>query len=176
MKTITAVLLVAALGCKTNHKATQANAGTQASSPSSQEFTPQYIVGPHVVIYKTKADYNNLVPVELSDDKTAIVSYPDPQDVKTATGYAIPTSMNKGYLLDNRGIGKNAAFLKMTYEEYANLKTLPTITELYNMIVEKDPLTELCDCGNKIAFTDVKTQINQLIDGGKLRTTCKTIK
>jgi hypothetical protein len=169
MKTITAVLLVTLLGCQTNHKAAQDHA-------SMQEFTPQYIPGPHVVVYKTKANYNNLVPVELSDDKTKIVSYPDPKDVKTENGYTLPSSLSKGYLRDNRGIGKNAAFLKMTYEEYAKLQAAPALTELYNMIVEKDPLTELCDCGNSITFKDVKMQVNQLIDSNKLRTTCKTIK
>jgi hypothetical protein len=79
-------------------------------------------------------------------------------------------------LLDNRGIGKNVAFLKTTYEEYSKLQTLPTLSDLYNMIIEKDPLTELYDCGNKIAFKDVKLQINQWIDNNKLRTSCKVIK
>src|ERR1017187_6426884 len=110
MKIITAILLVAIFGCTTNHKATQADAVSKESAKSNQEFTPQYIPGPHVVVYKTKANYNNLVPVELTDDKTKIVSYPDPKDVKTENGYSLPSSLNNGYLLDNRGIGKNAAF------------------------------------------------------------------
>src|ERR1039458_8963912 len=122
MKSITTILLLAILSCKTNQKAVQTN------TDNKQDFTPQYIPGPHVVVYKTKANYNNLVPVELTDDKTKIVSYPDPKDVKTENGYSLPSSLNNGYLLDNRGIGKNAAFLKITYEEYAKLQTLPTLT------------------------------------------------
>ena len=170
MKSITTILLLAILSCKTNQKAVQTN------TDNKQDFTPQYTPGLHVVVYKTKANYNNLVPVELSDDKTKIVSYPSPSDVKTETGYQTPTLLNNGYLLDNRGIGKNVAFLKTTYEEYSKLQTLPTLSDLYNMIIEKDPLTELYDCGNKIAFKDVKLQINQWIDNNKLRTSCKVIK
>jgi len=79
-------------------------------------------------------------------------------------------------LLDNRGIGKNVAFLKWTYQEYAQLTAVPSLQELYNMILDKDPLTELCDCGNKKSFSDAPTQLNQLIDSKKLRTVCKTIK
>ena len=132
--------------------------------------------GPHAMVYKTKKDYDKLVPIELSEDKTQIVSYPDPMDIKTGNAYPYPAALHKGYLLDNRGIGKNTAFLKITYEEYAKLKTAPTLEELFNMIMEKDPLTELCDCGNKTAFTDITSQMNQLIDSHSLRTTCKPIK
>ena len=145
-------------------------------SNNTKEITPQYVPGPHTMVYKTKADYNNLVPIDLSDDKTQIMSYPDPTDVKTENGYHTPTPLHKGYLLDNRGVGKNTAFLKMSYEEYAKLKTPPTLQELFDMILEKDPLTELCDCGLKTAFTDINLQLNQLIDSNKLRTTCKPIK
>ena len=169
MRTIIALILVALFGCKTNNKATQAKTETQ-------EFSPQYVTGVHAMVYKTKANYNNLIPVELSDDKTKIVSYPGPGDVRSQDGYQTPTPLNKGYLLDNRGIGKNTAFLKMTYEEYAKLQTAPTVQELFNMIIEKDPLTELVDCGNKTAFKNITAQLNQLIDGNKLRTTCKVIK
>src|SRR5436309_2146351 len=86
-----------------------------------KDFTPQYIPGPHAMVYKTKANYSKLVPVDMSDDKTQIASYPAPTDVVSGSGYATPTQLHSGYLLDNRGIGKNAAFLKLTYEEYAKL-------------------------------------------------------
>jgi hypothetical protein len=64
----------------------------------------------------------------------------------------------------------------MTYKEYANLDNPPSLQEMFKMIIDKDPLTELCDCGNKTAFTDIEKQLNQLITNNKLRTTCKTIK
>ena len=134
------------------------------------------VPSPPILVYKTKKDYNNRVPVLLSDDKTQIVSYPDPKDLKAGSDFLLPTSLQNGYFLDNKGIGKNVAFLKYTYTEYSKLQTLPTLQELYNSILDKNPLTELCNCGNKNKFSDLKKQLNELIRSGKLKTDCKEIK
>ena len=142
----------------------------------TETFTPVFTSGPSVFVYKTKANYNNLVPVILSDDKTEILSYPHPSDIKTGSGYPLPVLLNNGYLLDNRGIGKNVAFLKITYEDYSKLENAPSLKEMYSLILDKNPLTELCDCGVKSAFTDLTKQLNDLIDKKVIRTTCKTIK
>lgn len=129
-----------------------------------------------ILIYKTKRDYNNLVPILLNDDKTQIISYPDPKDIKVGSDFFLPTSLQKGYLLDNKGIGLNVAFLKYTYEEYSNLKTLPTLQELYNNIKDKNPLIELCDCGNKSKYVDLEKQLNEYIDKDFIRIKCKVLK
>ena len=99
-----------------------------------------------VVIYKTNGDFFNNVPVLLSEDKTDITAYPDIKDVFYNGKLAYPTRLENGYLLDNRGIGKNVAFLKFTYEEYSKLAATPTKEELYKMILTKNPLTELYRC------------------------------
>jgi hypothetical protein len=140
------------------------------------EFQPQFTAGQPVLVYKTKADYNNFVPVILSDDKASIINYPHPQDLRTGSGYPLPVFLNKGYLLDKRGIGKNVAFIKITYEDYAKLDNAPSLKTLYDLIIDNDPLTELCNCGVKSAFTDQTKQINQLIENNTLRTVCKTIR
>jgi hypothetical protein len=171
MKILISLLLFSIAGCVSNNKTT-----TKSQPSDEREFTPQFIAGPPTLLYKTNSNYNNLVPVLLSDDKTEIVSYPHPTDITVGSGYALPTILKGGYLLDNRGINKNVAFLRMTYEEYAKLKNAPTLKELYNLIIDKNPLTELCDCGNKKAFTDIEAQLNKLIDSNTLRTKCKTIK
>lgn len=129
-----------------------------------------------VLVYKTKKDYNNLVPVLLNDDKTQIVSYPDPKDVKVGSDFFLPTSLQKKYLLDNKGIGKNVAFLKYTYEEYSKLQTLPTLQELFDNIIDINPLTELCDCGAKSKYIDLEKQLNEYINKDILRTKCKVLK
>lgn len=126
-----------------------------------------------MIVYKTKANYNNLVPVILSDDKSEIVSYPHPNDIKTESGYQTPIALHNGYLLDRRGISKNIAFLNITYDEYSKLKEVPTIKKLYNSIIDKDPLIELCSCGREDAFFDPVSQLNELIDSNKLRSVCK---
>ena len=131
---------------------------------------------PPTVVYKTKGNYNNLVPVLLSVDKSEIISYPHPNDLKVGDVLSLPTPLSEDYLLDNRGIGPNVAFLKLSYEDYSKLENAPTLKELYELIIDKDPLTELCDCGVKTAFTDETKQLNKLIDNSKIGTTCKTIK
>jgi hypothetical protein len=146
------------------------------SKNSTSIFIPQYTPGPQTFVYKTKKDYTNNVPVLLNNERTEILSYPDPKDLKIGSGYPLPTNLLKGYYLDNRGINKNVAYLKLTYQEYAKLDNPPSLKEMFNMIIDIDPLIELCDCGNKNAFTDIESQLNDLISKNKLRTTCKTIK
>ena len=145
------------------------------SKIQSGVFTPDFSAGPHVIVYKTKADFKNNVPVILSGDKTKIVSYPDPSDIKINDGYPVPTELENGYLLDNRGINSNSAFLQITYQEYAKLDKAQDIATLYNMIIERSPFTEMIDCGNKNAFKNVKDELNAMIKSGQLRKKCKII-
>ncbi|MBN2807721.1 MAG: hypothetical protein JXR22_13775 [Prolixibacteraceae bacterium] len=115
------------------------------------------------LIYKTKADYNQLVPVILNDDKTEIVAYPAPADLKSVEGLRTPLELKNGYLLDVRGIGPNVAFTSFTYETYARLKQAPVLEELFRSIVDKDPLLEMYDCKN---FLDIKynlKEVNKLV-------------
>jgi hypothetical protein len=125
--------------------------------------------GPQAIIYKTKGDYSKNVPVTLSDDKMKIVSYPAPQDVYTNGKLAYPTELVKGYLLDNRGIGPNTAFLKLTYEEYSKLTEAPNPNDLYNMIIDKNPITHMYNLGSRYGFKDIVTQADSIIEHHKLR-------
>ncbi len=118
---------------------------------------------PNVIIYKMKADYSKNVPVTLSEDKSKVVSYPDPKDVYYNGQLAYPTQLIKGFWLDNRGIGRNSAFIKLTYEEYAKLPTAPTPEELYAMIADKDPFIHIYNLGNRYTYKDAVTEINQII-------------
>lgn len=104
---------------------------------------------PHAMVYKTKKDYSKNVPVTLNEDKTAIVSYPDPVDIFYNGTFAYPTQLENGYLLDNRGIGPNVAFLDYTYQEYSELKKVPEMKILTNRIIDSNPLLELWDCGTR---------------------------
>lgn len=120
--------------------------------------------GPPVIIYKTNADYYDKVPVTLSEDKSDIVSFPGIKDVFYKGKLAYPTRLNKGYLLDNRGIDKNTAFLNITYEEYSKLEKTPSKDELYKMVLDKDPITEMYYCGSKYDYKDIVTELNDIID------------
>ncbi|MBV6473808.1 MAG: hypothetical protein JPMHGGIA_02103 [Saprospiraceae bacterium] len=148
----------------------------QNSNEKISGFTPQFTSGPPTLVYKTVADYDQLVPVILSEDKKSVLSYPHPADVLINGTHPFPTKLNGGYLLDNRGIGQNVAFLNIGYEEYAKLQNAPSPDELLALIKDKNPLIELCDCGNRHAFQDVSKQLNKLIDTKSLRTKCKVLK
>lgn len=95
---------------------------------------------PYAMVYRTRADYSNNVPVTLSADGERILSYPDPRDL---TSRAIPLALHKGYLLDRRGISVNTAFLDYTYEEYARLQRAPSAEELLAHIVARNAIVEL---------------------------------
>ena len=170
MKILIPIILVTLMGCKTNHDLVKKESGGQPQESPALSATPQ------VLVYKTKADYNNRVSVILSDDKTQIISYPDPHDIKMRPGYPAPTPLHDGYLLDNRGIGKNVAFLSLTWTEYAGLQKIPSLKELYGLVVDKDPLRELIDCGNINAFTNPVKQLNKLIDSKSIRLNTHIIK
>jgi hypothetical protein len=122
------------------------------------------IPGPKAIIYQTKDDYSKLVPVILREDKKSIESYPDVKDVYFNGSLAYPTQLHKGYWLDNRGISKNVAFLRLTYEEYSKLPKTPSPEELMMMITEIQPIVSMYSCGLMSSFTDIVKELNTKID------------
>lgn len=121
---------------------------------------------PVLIIYKTVADFYNNVPVIMNDDKTEIISYPSPSDIYYDLKLAKPFRLKNGYLLDNRGINENVAFLSYTYEEYANRESAPSLSDLKNNIKEKYPLKELIRCGSRNQWNNEVEELNKLIDAG----------
>lgn len=141
----------------------------------SKHFKPDFSPGPAAIVYKTKADYSKLVPVTLSDDKTEIISYPHPKDIQVGDSFQYPTQLANGYWLDNRGVSKNTVFIKLNYEAYSKLTEAPSLGELYALIIDKDPFIEICNCGNKNAFSNVSEQLNGLIKAKRLKKVCKKL-
>lgn len=132
------------------------------------DLTGSQISSPRVFVYKMKKDYSNNVPVIMDAGHTKIVSYPAPADLKRGNGYATPTKLKDGFWLDNKGIGPNVAFLSYTYEEYSNLKQAPTMEELMNSIIDKNPLSYHAFCGRRNDYKDIVNEINQLIESGRI--------
>lgn len=139
-------------------------------------FTPDFTKGPPAIVYQANKKYKDHVPVFLSEDKSRIVGYPGIHDIRVGNSFPYPIALHKGYFLDNKGITERVAFLKLTYDEYARLDSLPGKNEMYNWIIDKDPITSLCNCGNRHAFTDIERQLNELIDAKQLETVCKKMK
>lgn len=123
-------LIFSITGCHCNKCATQVNSNDIYNS---------------VIVYKTKSDYRNKVPVILSDDKGTIISFPAPSDLMKDSTLRLPTELLNGYVLDNQGINKNSAFTSYTYEEYSGMKFPPDIDELKNRIIDTDPFLEIHD-------------------------------
>ena len=124
------------------------------------------IPGAPAVIYKTMKDYSNLVPVIMNENRTKIISYPDPVDLTYEGKLAKPTALKNGYLLDNRGINQNVVFLNYTYEYYNKLSSPPSLAEMMSNIAEKYPLLELYSCGLRSDYTDIVKEMNAKIDEG----------
>lgn len=153
----------------------QKNGASVERGSQKPEFTPVFSTQPGVMVYKTRGDYGNLVPVLLSEDKSRILSYPHPDDLRVDGRWLTPKLLSEGYYLDNKGIQLNTAFLKFTYMEYSELDSVPSLELLYKNIKDKDPFLELCDCGNKSQYEDITKQLNQWILEKKLRQICRTI-
>ncbi|MDR2498667.1 MAG: hypothetical protein LBD28_04430 [Tannerellaceae bacterium] len=134
----------------------------QASLAPQPSMNNRYnSAGPPAIVYKTLGNYDENVPVIMNDARTAIVSYPDPTDLGP---YSKPTPLRNGYLLDNRGINQNVAFLRYTYDEYRSLPQPPTLSELLANIIDKYPLAELIRCGYRHQYAKLVDAMNLLIE------------
>lgn len=118
---------------------------------------------PVVIIYKMKKDYSRQVPVLLDQSRSRIISYPAPSDLKRGNSLSLPTPLIHGYWLDNRGINAQVAFLSYTYEEYSRMTQAPSVSELFDAIIDKEPLLDIRECGKRSDYQDIVTELNQLI-------------
>lgn len=132
------------------------NKATGEVEPQSKETTPDEAVAvkfrdggmrgggtvnflPHGVIYRTNGNYDDNVTVMLDASRQALVMYPAPTDVSTASA---PLVMADGWLLDRRGgIGDNTAFLDWTYAQYAQLPETPSQAEIMRHIIPSARVT-----------------------------------
>lgn len=110
------------------------SAATATSAPAVSEALPR------AVIYRTSGDYNDNVPVTLDTSRTAIISYPAPSDITSASA---PVTLADGWLLDRRGISAGSAFTRYTYGEYAALPAVPTRAQLMEAIIPRAIVTEI---------------------------------
>jgi hypothetical protein len=160
---IALIVCFSIVGCKTSKKTEKSTINTN-------------FAGPPTIVYKMKTDYGQNVPVTLSDDRLSIVNYPAVEDIALNGKYPLPTQLKKGYYLDNRGIGLNVAYTKYTFEEYSKLPATPAVEELFAAIIDKDPIVEMYDCGNRLRFTDIEAELNLIIESGDLVKKFKKLK
>ncbi|MEA3476995.1 MAG: hypothetical protein U9R60_02360 [Bacteroidota bacterium] len=119
-----------------------------------------------LIVYKTVADFYNNVPVTLNEAKDRIVSFPAPSDLFYGGELALPLKLNQGYLLDRRGIHVNSAFTSYTYEEYSRMESPPSLRELYDSIIAKEPFESIYDCGTRGQYNDLEKELKKEIRKG----------
>ncbi|MCO6481614.1 MAG: hypothetical protein J5I62_02345 [Flavobacteriales bacterium] len=176
------VLIVSALlligGCCAKKKAAEVPPPPPSSQTGAQNApaSPDMARTARVVLYRTRTDLRDHVPVMLADDGKSILSYPAPTDLRTAHGLTTPVELGQGWLLDRRGVGLNTAFLGMTYADYAAMKEPPPLADMLADIIDRDPITDLCDCGPRSSFGDPIRELQELIHSGTLDTRCKRLK
>ena len=119
-----------------------------------------------VIVYKTILDYTENVPVLLNDEKNRIVSYPAPADLFHEGELALPVKLSRGYLLDRRGIGANTAFTSYTFDEYSRMKAPPSLQDLNDHIIDKNPFEAMYQCGKRGDYSDLTKELKQKIRKG----------
>lgn len=119
-----------------------------------------------IVIYKTRGDYRELVPIQLSADGSTVVSYPSRYDLGKPGAFLTPLLLDGGYLVDRRGVGLHTAFLKLSYEEYYALPNDPSMVELLGWVLDKEPLTFLAVCDRSYFTTKSKEEFERYIAEG----------
>ena len=129
---------------------------------------------PPLIIYKTKINYNDKVPVTLSADKSEIASYPGSKDVFYKGKLATPTELSNGFLLDNRGIDVNVAFLDISYDTFSKMMRPLSKEKMFEMILDNDPLTEMYKC-KRGDFKDLIKDLNLMIEEGNF-SKCERLK
>ena len=165
---VVACLLVA---CKSSKKSVDQNVEMVANA---QVNMTQMLGGsatstsPVVYVYKMKADYSHNVPVMMNEERTQILSFPDPKDLLDGDKLRLPTALEQDYWLDNKGIGVNVAFLKYTSEEYSKLSAPPSVKVMLANLLDKDPLVEIHACGHWADYTDIVSELNSKIVEGKI--------
>lgn len=161
--TLIFLFLVVSNGCKSSHKLSQPQTEQIPMKPAP------------VVIYKTKANFDRLVPIAVAGEPPRLASYPDPTDLKFSDGsYRHPLHLKEGYLLDRKGVGPQTVFLRLTYEAYCAQP--PDPSTLLSLIAESDPMEEIWHCHLPYHSDALVDTLNHLITSQLLNRRCSRIK
>ena len=110
------------------------------------------------VIYKTKNDYSNLVPIQLSEDKQTIIAYPAPEDL-VQHGNKNAIQLKNGYLIDLVGVSKNTVFTVFTLDAYQKMQT-PSLDDFKKNIIDINPFSEMYVCNHNYTISEIEKIIN----------------
>ena len=134
----------------------------QPSKTTNENYVGQGVTGPPTIFYKTKSDYSNFVFVQMDENKERVTSFPAPSDIKGNMKINKPIALENGFLLDQRGIYPNSAFIDITFEDYAKLSSTPSNEELKALILDDDPFISMYRC-NIRKDDELVSKLNELI-------------
>ncbi len=123
-----------------------------------------------LVIYKSKNDYSNLVPIHLSEDKQTVIGYPAPEDL-IQYGNKNAIQLENGFLIDLVGVSKNSVFTVFTMNDYQKMQP-PSLNDFKINIIDVDPFSEMYICNQNYT----RTEIEQIIKDSTLSSICSKIK
>jgi hypothetical protein len=141
----------------------------------------------HVNIYKTRNDYFNNVHLNLIGgevkSKPSLHSLVD-FDKDGKPHYRYRVKLHDGFILGTAESYNHTVFLSYTIEEYYTMEndpvnpSLPSIKELEEHIIDRDPFVEFYTDSNSPAFYSINdtTLINQMIDKNQLDIYFKRLK
>ena len=98
----------------------------------------------------------------MDEKREQILSFPSPVDIRAGSRINAPILLEQGFLLDQRGIHPNSAFLTTTFEEYGKLTSTPTNEELMALVSDTDPFVIMYRCNIK-REDDLVLKLNELI-------------
>jgi hypothetical protein len=134
----------------------------QPNKTSNENTVGQHVTGPPTIFYKTKSDYSNFVFVQLDENREEIISFPAPSDIRGNMKINEPIALENGFLLDQRGIYPNSAFLDITFEDYSKLSSTPSNEQLKALILDNDPFISMYRC-NIRKEDELVSKLNELI-------------
>lgn len=134
--------VLSACSPKTQGIASAGDKSVEGKSEDIEEVSTQAVPGnemnsrPHfarlrATLFKMSADYANNVAVTLGPDGQ-LRYFPAPSDINEDSK---PLKVGEGWWLNRQGLGANSVFTKWTFEEYKNLKEVPTPGEIKAAII-----------------------------------------
>ncbi len=123
------------LGCSSGRtQVEEGGATTVVQAPIKQSgvwMSSRPLAMPKTTLYKTSGNYADNVPIQV-DAQGSLISFPDPSDIPAD---AAVVSLNQGWLLNPIGITAQSVFTRYTYDEYRQLKQVPSTAELLEAII-----------------------------------------
>lgn len=130
------LLLLSATACRSAGEA----AATPEVTVKQKMYTGSEVFAvPNATIFRMSGDFADNVGVTLNSDGT-LAYYPDPTDL---TSLSRPLYLGNGWYLNRQGLGKESVFTSYKFDQYRELKQVPSHSEILNAVIPGAKVTEM---------------------------------